>query len=98
MPRKRVNRFILEHARKNLRGSKCRKPHSAKNHSGKIVMMKTELHKCDACGKTAKLESGKRHWCDCNPTAPFYMVSVRMRKMTDQLVGGFLAGIKRKAA
>lgn len=49
-------------------------------------MMKTELHKCDACGKTAKLESGKRHWCDCNPRAPFYMVSVRMRKVTDQLV------------
>lgn len=65
---------------------------------GIIVMMKTELHKCDACGKTAKLESGKRHWCDCNPRAPFYMVSVRMRKMTDQLVGGFLAGMKRKAA
>ena len=60
-------------------------------------MMKTELYKCDVCGKTAKLESGKRHWCDCNPRAPFYMNSVKMRRMTDQLIGGFLAGMKRKA-
>lgn len=60
-------------------------------------MMKTELHKCDVCGTTAKLESGKRHWCACNPPAPFYMHSVKMRKMTDQLVGGFFAGMKRKA-
>lgn len=33
----RVNKFILEHDRKNLRGSKCRKPHSMKSRHGKIV-------------------------------------------------------------
>ena len=56
--------------------------------------MKTEMFKCDVCGKTAKLETGKRHWCDCNPTAPFYMHSVKMRKLTDQLIGGLMGGLR----
>ena len=59
--------------------------------------MKTEMCKCDVCGKTEKLETGKRHWCGCNPEAPFYMVSVKMRKVTDTLVGGFIASTKPKA-
>ena len=60
--------------------------------------MKTEMFKCDVCGKTTKLETGKRHWCDCNPPAPFYMNSVKMRKLTDQLIGGFMGGLRRKVA
>jgi hypothetical protein len=57
--------------------------------------MKTEMFQCEVCGKTAKLESGKRHWCDCNPQAPFYMVSVRMRHLTDKILNKFFSGVKR---
>jgi len=52
--------------------------------------MKKEIFKCDVCGKTAKLETGKRHWCDCNPACPFYMTSVKMRNLTNLLCGGFM--------
>ena len=57
--------------------------------------MKTEMFKCEVCGKTAKLESGKRHWCDCNPCAPFYMWNVRHSKGVDKLVNGFMGGLRR---
>jgi len=47
--------------------------------------MKTELYKCDVCGKVARLEAGKRHWCDCNARAPFPVYSVRSRRVSDYL-------------
>lgn len=55
--------------------------------------MKTELKRdkvlflCEVCGKRKKLDSGKRHWCDCNPSAPFYFVEVRLKKMIGRLLG-----------
>lgn len=56
----------------------------SKNHR-----MKTELFKCDVCGKVARLESGKRHWCDCNSRAPFPVYSVRDRGVTDRVLKSF---------
>lgn len=45
----------------------------------------TEIFFCDVCGKTSELETGKRHYCDCNPTAPFYMYSKRHREITKKV-------------
>jgi len=50
--------------------------------------MKTETFKCDVCGKTEKLQSGKHHWCDCNPAAPFYFVSLKHRSITERVSRG----------
>ena len=50
---------------------------------------KTTKHACEICGKTEMLESKKRHWCDCNPTAPFFMWNVRHQKMARKVLAGF---------
>lgn len=47
-------------------------------------MTKTEIHICDGCGKREKLgqlpKSARNHYCDCNPSAPFYMTPLRIKK------------------
>ena len=54
---------------------------------------KNILHECEGCHRRDMLEAGKRHWCNvCNPTAPFYMLSVKSKKQTTQLLKEF--GIK----
>jgi len=55
-----------------------------------------ELFKCDACGRIAKLETHKRHWCDCNPRAPFAMHSVKDARVTDGVISAYLTAIGRK--
>ena len=52
-----------------------------------------EQFECTACGKRAMLDRTKRHWCDCNPAAPFYMYSVKQLESTRQLVAGFMEGL-----
>jgi len=52
-----------------------------------------ELFKCSACGSVAKLDCNKRHWCNCNPSAPFAMHSVKAARVTDGIVVAYLAFI-----
>ena len=58
--------------------------------------MKTAMFKCEVCGKTSELEAGKRHECDCNPSAPFYMWNVKHSKAVNKLVKGFMGGLRKK--
>jgi hypothetical protein len=49
--------------------------------------MKTETFRCKACGKTAKLESGKRHWCDCKLEQAINHVIAHGEKIEEHLSG-----------
>ena len=87
---------LFEHRDDNgMDEQNCRKRHNSKSRSGKIVMMKTEMFKCSGCGRAEKREWGKRHWCECNPRAPFPMYSVKQSRLTDALVRGFMGGMRR---
>jgi hypothetical protein len=50
---------------------------------------------CPACGIIDVLEARKRHWCDCNPRAPFEMQSVRHSRISDSITNRFLKALKK---
>lgn len=45
---------------------------------------KPTMKLCDGCGKVE--ESQGRTWCDCNPGAPFEMVDVEIRDLTNRTI------------
>jgi hypothetical protein len=53
------------------------------------MQMKSESFICDGCGKEQTLRPG-RHWCNCNPMAPFEMVPARVRRVTNKVIKSFL--------
>ena len=53
-----------------------------------------QVYLCDGCGRREMLREGK-HWCGCNPNAPFKMVSASVRDMSTEAVRAFTTAIHR---
>ena len=59
--------------------------------------MNTELYRCLACGREMTLPVG-RHWCPCNPGAPFRMAPVSVLEAIDAMFASIAEKQRRLAA
>ena len=50
----------------------------------------TVTHICTGCGKTAKRNPDRRHWCKCNPSAPYKMMIEKDYRLAHAVVKTFV--------